>query len=76
MQDHAALGRRVQRHLLGVGATARPFDVARQPAAVEHAALFGFALPRIEAVPVGELGGALQPVGAGTGIIHLADRIG
>src|SRR5690606_41014878 len=28
MQDHAALGRRVQRHLLGVCATAGPFDVA------------------------------------------------
>ena len=76
MQDDAAFGGRVQADLFGMRAAAGPFDVAGQAAAVEQAFLLGRLLARGKAVPVGQLGGALQHVRERAGVIDLADRVG
>ena len=55
---------------------AGPFDVAGEAAAVEQALFLRRLLARGKAVPVGEIGGALQHVRERAGIVDLADRIG
>ena len=65
MQDDAALRGRMQADLFGVRAAPGPFDIGGQPAAIEQALLLRGLLARGKAVPVRQLGGALQHVREG-----------
>ena len=76
MQDDAALGGGVQADLFGMRAPAGPFDVAGEAAAIEQAFLLRRLLARGKAVPVGELGGALQHVRERAGVVDLPDGVG
>ena len=54
MQDDAAFGGRMQADLFSMRAAAGPFDIAGEAAAIEHAALFGGLLARVDPLEVAD----------------------